>query len=154
MTSMQQIQDFLGLKRFAMVGVSRQPKDFSRVLFRELLARGYQAVPVNPDAGEIDGQPCFAHLNEIQPAVEGALFMTSSAVTGRLVAECAASGIKRVWMFRGSGAGAATPATIRFCESQGISVVSGECPFMFLPGGAWFHRFHGLVKKIAGSYPS
>jgi len=153
MTSMQQIHDFLDLKRFAFVGVSRQPKDFSRALFREFLARGYQAVPVNPDAAEIDGQPCFARLQEIQPPVEGALFMTAPAVTDTLVRDCAGAGIKSVWMFRGAGAGAATGETIKFCESQGIGVIPGECPFMFLSRGAWYHRFHGLVRKIARSYP-
>jgi uncharacterized protein len=153
MTSMQQIQDFLGLKRFAFVGVSRQPKDFSRILFREFLARGYQAVPVNPDAGEIDGQPCFARLQEIQPPVDGVLFMTAPAVTDTLVRDCEGAGIKRVWMFRGAGAGAATAEAVQFCESHGIPVIPGECPFMYLPGGAWYHRFHGFVKKITGSYP-
>lgn len=153
MTSMQQIQDFLGLKRFAFVGVSRQPADFSRILFREFLARGYQAVPVNPDAGEIDGQLCFARLQEIQPPVEGALFMTAPAVTDALVRDCEGAGIKRVWMFRGAGAGAATAEAIQFCEAHGIPVIPGECPFMYLPGGAWYHRFHGFVKKITGSYP-
>jgi predicted CoA-binding protein len=153
MTSMQEIHDFLDLKRFAFVGVSRQPKDFSRALFREFLARGYQAVPVNPDADEIDGQPCFARLQEIQPPVEGVLFMTAPAVTDTLVRDCADAGIKRVWMFRGGGKGAATADAINFCESHGIPVIPGECPFMYLPGGAWYHRFHGLVKKIAGSYP-
>jgi len=42
---------------------------------------------------------------------------------------------------------------VKFCEANGISVIAGECPMMFLPGGSWFHRFHGLLKKIAGSYP-
>jgi len=153
MTSMERIQDFLGRKRLAFVGISRQPADFSRTLFREFLARGYQAVPVNPEAQEIDGQPCFAHLQDIQPAVEGVVFLTSPAVTNQLVQDCAAAGIQRVWMFRGVGQGAATPDTIRLCEANGISVIPGECPFMFLPGGAWFHRFHGFVRKITGAYP-
>lgn len=153
MTSQQEIRDFLDLKRFAFVGVSRQPKDFSRDLFREFLARGYQAVPVNPDAGEIDGQPCFRRLQEVQPPVEGVLFMTPPAVTDTLVRDCERAGIKHVWMFRGAGMGAATGEAIRFCESHGIGVIPGECPFMFLPGGAWYHRFHGLVKRITGSYP-
>ena len=153
MTSMQQIHDFLELKRFAFVGVSREPKDFSRALFREFLAHGYQAVPVNPDAGEIDGQLCFSKLQEIQPPVDGAFFMTPPAVTDTLVRDCPVAGIKHVWMFRGVGAGAAPGDAIRFCESEGMDVIPGECPFMYLENGAWFHRFHGFVKKIAGSYP-
>lgn len=153
MANLEQVQAFLNLKRFAFVGVSREPKDFSRDLFREFLARGYQAVPVNPDAEEIEGQHCFARLQEVQPPVEAALFMTPAPVTDTLVRDCPAAGIKRVWMFRGAGKGAASPGAIQFCEAQGIPVIPGECPFMFLPGGAWFHRFHGFVKKITGSYP-
>lgn len=153
MTRLEQIQDFLELNRFAFVGVSRQPTDFSRQLFREFLARGYQAVPVNPDAGEIEGQACFARLREVQPPVEGVLFMTAPAVTDTLVRDCPDAGIKMVWMFRGVGAGSASGDAIRFCESQGIPVIAGECPFMFLPGGAWFHRLHGFVRRISGSYP-
>ena len=44
MTSRKDIDDFFALKRFLVVGVSRNPKDFSRTLFRELRARGYDAV--------------------------------------------------------------------------------------------------------------
>lgn len=153
MTSMERIRDFLGQKRFALVGVSRQPKELSRALFREFVARGYDTVPVNPEADQIDGRPCFARLEDIQPHIDSVLLMTTPAVTDRLVRDCAAAGIKRVWMYRGGGTGAVSKEAIQFCESNGISVIPGECPFMFLPGGAWVHRLHGFVRKIAGSYP-
>ena len=153
MTSMERIRDFLGQKRFALVDVSRQPKELSRALFREFVARGYDTVPVNPEADQIDGRPCFARLEDIQPHIDSVLLMTTPAVTDRLVRDCAAAGIKRVWMYRGGGTGAVSKEAIQFCESNGISVIPGECPFMFLPGGAWVHRLHGFVRKIAGSYP-
>ena len=38
-------------------------------------------------------------------------------------------------------------------RSYRIAVIPGECPFMYLPGGAGYHRLHGLVRKMAGSYP-
>ena len=153
MTVLERIQDFLGQRRFAIVGVSRQPKDFSRSLFRELRERGYDAVPVNPETDRIDGQPCFHTLRDVQPPVESVLLMTSPAVTDAVVHDCAAAGVKRVWLYRAGGRGAVTAEAVKFCEANGISVIPGECPFMFLPGGVWFHRFHGFVKKIAGSYP-
>jgi len=153
MTLMERIQDFLGQRRLAIVGVSRRPKDFSRALFREFRERGYDAVPVNPETREIDGQPCFARLQEIEPPVGGALLMTPPALAGRLVRDCAEAGVKRVWMYRAADQGAATADAVTFCEANGLSVIPCECPMMFLPGGAWFHRFHGLVKKITGSYP-
>lgn len=153
MAMMERIQEFLGQKRFAIVGVSHEPKDFSRTLFREFRQRGYDAVPVNPAAGEIDGQTCFARVQEIQPPVPAVLLMTAPKVTDRVVRDCAEAGIKTVWMYRAGGRGAVTADAVKFCEQNGMSVIPGECPLMFLPGGAWFHRFHGLIKKITGTYP-
>jgi len=40
--------DFLAQRRIALVGVSRDPRDLSRALFRELRGRGYDVVPVHP----------------------------------------------------------------------------------------------------------
>ena len=154
MTSLNQIEDFLGRKRFAVVGVSRGRQDFSRAVFREFLKRGYDPVPVNPEAAEIEGLPCFAHVQDIQPPVDAALLMTSPTVTNTVVRDCAASGVTRVWMHRGGGQGAVSDSAVAFCESKGISVIPGECPFMFLPGTSWFHRAHGLVRKITGAYPA
>src|SRR5581483_255418 len=105
MTAKQPIDDFLSQKRFAFVGVSREPKDFSRALFREFLGRQYQPVPVHPEAPEIEGQTCFARVSEVQPPVDSVLVMTSPKATDSVVRECAAAGVKRIWMFRGGGQG-------------------------------------------------
>ncbi len=150
---MKNIREFLGLKRIALVGVSRDRRELSRVLLRDLLARGYDVVPVHPEAASLEGRTCSARLADIQPPVEGALFMTPPAVTDRLVRECADAGIHRVWLFRGGGQGSATADTVRFCKERGLTVVAGECPFMFLPRSGLVHRVHGLVRRVCGSYP-
>jgi predicted CoA-binding protein len=134
------IHDFLARRRIAIVGVSQQPKDFSRSLFRAFCERDFDVVPVNPKAQEIEGRPCFARVQDIQPPVEGALLMTAPAVTDEVVKDCAATGIPRVWMFRRS------PAAVSFCEANGIAVVAGECPFMFFPKTGLIHRFHGWIS--------
>ena len=153
MTTLTQIEDFLGRKRLAVVGVSRDPKDFSRRLFQELKRREYDVVPVNPDVTEVDGLRCYAHVTDISPRVEGALLMTKPAITEQVVRECEAAGIRRIWMYRASGSGAVSAAAVSFCEATGMSVVAGECPFMFLPETPWFHRFHGFCHKLIGRYP-
>jgi len=159
MSSMAAIRDFLGQKRLAFVGVSRQPKDYSRTLFREFGARGYDALPVNPAVGEIEGQRCFASVREIDPVPDGAVLMTSPAVTEQVVGDCIQAGVKRIWMCRTGGKGAVSDQAIKDCEAHGISVIPGECPFMFLEGRyqqapGWVHHFHGFLKKITGSYPN
>ena len=153
MATMQAIEGFLDQKRVAVVGVSHQSNDFSRTLFRELQKQGYDAVPVNPRAEEIEGRHCFARMQDVQPAVEAALLMTSATVTESVVRDCIASGVKHIWLYRAVGEGAVTPGAVQLCLENGISVVPGECPMMFLPKATWPHRLHGFIKRITGSYP-
>jgi predicted CoA-binding protein len=152
-TTMKQIDDFLALKRFAFVGVSRDPKGFSTVLWQEFRQRGYDAVPVNPSVKELDGQRCYAKVQEIKPGVEGVLIMTSSKATDQIVRDCAEAGIKRVWMYGGMAPGSATKSALAYCEEKGIEVVQGLCPYMFLPGTPAFHGPHRLFKKLTRRYP-
>ena len=128
MTTRTDIEDFLRLQRFAMVGVSRDPKDFSRGLFRELCDRGYDVVPINLFADVIDGLECFERLQVVKPAFEGALLMTSPRETERVVRDCAEAGIRRVWMYRAGGQGAVSPEAVAYCRKNGINVVEGYCP--------------------------
>lgn len=151
--SLETIEDFLAQKRIAMAGISRDPKSISVTLFEELCRRGYDVVPVNPNAAEVQGRRCFARVQDIQPPVEAVLLMTSPEATGTIVNDCAEAGIRRVWMYRGTGKGAVNAEAVAFCQERGIQVVPGQCPFMFLPEAETFHRFHGFIRKITGRYP-
>jgi predicted CoA-binding protein len=152
-SSLATIQEFLAYKRFAMIGLSRDPKHFSTMLFRAFCARGYDVVPVNPNATEIEGRRCFAHVGEIEAPVDAALLMTSREASDSVIEECAKTGIRMVWLY-GAGAGPASFASaLGRCEKHGMAVVAGECPFMFFEDNG-FHRLHGWWQRIVGKYPS
>ena len=153
MSSMSVIRDFLAQKRIAVVGVSRDKKEISRMLLHTLLGRGYEVFPVNPAIERVDDLPCYPSLREVPSPIDGVLVMASPAVTDQVVQECAELHIPRVWMYRGGGKGAVSPQAIEYCGEHGIRVVPGECPYMFLQGEPWFHRLHGFVRKITGTYP-
>jgi hypothetical protein len=128
-TALETIEDFLAQKRIAMIGVSRNPKDFSAALFQEFRRCGYDMVPVNPKVPEVMGQPCYARVQDIQPPVDGALLMTKPEITDEVVTDCAAAGIRRVWMYRAGGKGAVSLKAVAFCQEHGIQVIPGQCPF-------------------------
>jgi predicted CoA-binding protein len=130
------IQDFLARRRIAIVGVSHQSKDFSRMLFRAFRDRDFDVVPVNPGARVIEKKYCFPRIQDIQPPVEAALLMTSPEVSEQIVRDCAAAGIRRIWIYRHS------PIAEAWCAERGIAVIAGECPMMFLNGAGWIHRVH------------
>ena len=152
-TTINQIEEFLALKRIAVVGVSRDPKELSHTLFQELRQRRYDAVPVNPATPAMDGKHCYASVRDIDPPVEGALIMTTAAVAEGVIEDCASAGVLHVWLYGGLGGGAASDATIAAAERHGLDTIAGHCPYMFLPGTPVFHKIHGVGKKLTGSYP-
>ena len=151
---LEPIHDFLAQKRIAVVGASRNTRDFNATLFRDLRERGYDAVPVNPNTREVEGVPCFDSVQEVQPPVDAVLIMTRPETTDTIARDCVEAGVKRVWMYRGTGPGAVSRAAVDFCRKNGIRVVAGYCHYMFLPATPWFHRLHGFVMKITRSYPA
>ena len=153
-TTIADVREFLGQRRIALVGVSRDPKDFSRVLFREMCTRGYEMVPVNPAAGELEKRRCFGRVQDIDPPVQAALLVTAPRDTERVVRDCAEAGVRRIWMHRGGGQGAVSKEAADFCHKNGMRLVEGYCPFMFLPATSFFHRVHGFFLKLLGRYPA
>src|ERR1017187_6328320 len=113
MTARKEIDGFLAAKRVAVIGVSRNPKDFTRSLFREFRRRGYDAIPVNPGVADVEGVRCYANVQDIEPRVDGAVLLTPAAVSERIVRECDAAGVRRIWLYRGAGAGAVSHGTTR-----------------------------------------
>lgn len=146
------IDSFLASKRIAFIGLSRNPSDFSRHLYQEFVDRGYDVVPVNPKLTEVDGRPCYSHVENISPAVDAALIMTAASASEEVVKECARAGIQRVWLHRAAGAGAVSDEALEACEGAGIEAVAGECPFMFL-SESFPHNVHAWVKKLTCCYP-
>jgi predicted CoA-binding protein len=146
--NLESARAFLQSRRIAFVGLSRDEKDFSRYLFRELTRRGLDVVPVNPAAAEIEGRPCFPRLSQVQPPVEGAFLMIPPSEGDRILADCLQAGVKRVWFHRGAGKGAADERALAFCASHGIEAVRDLCPFMALPGAGAGHRMHGWFRRM------
>lgn len=154
MTSREQIDQFLNEARIAIVGVSRDPQDFSRALLREFVQRGYDVVPVNPQAVEIDGLPCFAGVQAIDPPVGGVLVMTPPHASDGVMQDCVAAGVKRVWLHQGVGQGSVSADAVARAKAHHIDVIAGYCPFMFLPRTHFLHRLHGVGLKLQGRYPA
>ena len=64
-TTKKQIDDFLSIKNIVLIGVSRNPRDFTRSVFKELKLREYNVIPVNPYTTEIEGIICYPYVNSI-----------------------------------------------------------------------------------------
>src|ERR1035438_69635 len=116
MTARKEIDDFLAVKRVAVIGVSRNAKDFTRSLFREFRRRDYDAIPVNPGVAYVEGVRCYANVQDIEPRVDAAVGLTPAAMSERIVRECDAAGGRCVWLYRATGRGAVSPGALKLCQ--------------------------------------
>jgi len=115
----------LRTRRIAVVGASDRPDRPSHGVFRFLLARGYDATPVNPMlAGEqIHGRAVAARLEDAGPLDMVDIFRRS-ADAGAVVDEAIRLGAKSVWMQLGVIDAAAADRA----RQAGLAVVMDRCP--------------------------
>jgi predicted CoA-binding protein len=142
------IDRFLACRRLALVGVSRDPKDFSRAVLRAFRERGYAVVPVNPAGEEIDGLRCHAYVGDVRPPVEAALLMTPSGRSAAAVDDCLRAGVRKIWLHRGVGEGAVSAKAVAIARAAGADLVAGECPFMYLRDASLPHRIHRFFRRL------
>jgi len=151
--TMSLVQSFLAEKRFAMIGVSRNPKDFSAQLCAEFENRGYAVVPVNPAATTLFELKTYAHVQDITPPVRAALVMTPRRLDLEILRDCAEASIRLVWLYGIAGPKEISREAIEFSATNGIDLIAGYCPYMVLPKAAFFHRMHGAIARVIGMYP-
>jgi hypothetical protein len=146
--------EFLSSKRVAVTGVSRHPKDHgSNVVYKRLRDRGYQVFAVNPNAEEVEGDPCYHDLRSIPGGVEAVVIGTRPQLAEATMRECGELGIKHVWMHRGPGGGSVSEAAADYGRQRGIAVIDGGCPCMFGPTADLGHKAMRIVLTLSGNVP-
>src|ERR1035437_7811081 len=92
------LENFLSVKRIAVIGMSRNKTDYSRMLLNEYKKGGYEIIPVNPGADEIEGIRSFKSIKDVTPKPERVIMLLPADKTEQAMIECAEAGIKDVWM--------------------------------------------------------
>ncbi len=137
---------FLANKRVAVTGVSRSAKGHgSNLVYQRLRDRGYEVFAVNPNAQQVEGDRCYHDLKSIPGGVQAVVIGTRPETAEDTMRECAALGIKQVWMHRGPGAGSVSAAATKYGRERGITVIDGGCPLMFGPTADFGHKVMRLM---------
>ncbi|MBK9964314.1 MAG: CoA-binding protein [Holophagales bacterium] len=88
--------------RIAVVGASNDPAKYGNIIVRNLAAKGYTVLPVNPRAGEVAGLPAFANLAAVPGPVHIVNLVTPPGVTMEVLEEVSRLGLPAVWLQDGS----------------------------------------------------
>ena len=134
------VAEFLRGKRIAVAGVSRSSAQPANAIFRKLRDSGYEVVPINPKADQLEGAKCYADLASVPGDVDGVVVATHPDAASDLVRQAATRGIRRIWFHRSFGTGSVSSAAIQACMEYGIEPIVGGCPLMYCRPVDFGHR--------------
>ena len=146
--------DFLAKDRVAVTGVSRNPAGHgSNVVYQRLRERGYKVFAVNPNAQEVEGDPCFPDLASIPGGVDAVVIGTRPETAEITMKECVELGIRHVWMHRAFGGGSVSESAAEYGRANGVEVIDGGCPLMFDPTADTGHKVMRWMFTLTGKVP-
>ena len=149
MVTMIEINEFLAEKTIAVAGASRNPKKFGGMVLNELTKKGYNILPVNPNAMEISGISCYHSVLNLPADVKNLYIVTPKSETAGVVAEAIQKGIAKIWIQQKSE----TEEALEMARKNNIPVISNKCIFMFTEPVESFHKFHRFFARLFGNYP-
>jgi predicted CoA-binding protein len=145
-------KDFLAQEHIAIAGVSRSNDSTANYIYRTMRDKGYSVYPINPNAEEVEGDLCFSNMQAVPEKLDGAIIVTSPEVSELVVEDCIEAKVPRVWMHNNTfmPSSVSDKATAA-CRDNGIVVIDGGCPLMFMDFG---HKCMKWILSVTGRLPS
>lgn len=81
----EQVEDFLGRKRIAVAGVSRNTGEAANAIYRKLRDVGYEVFATNPNASEVEGVRCYPDLAAVPGELDAVVIATRPDVSADVV---------------------------------------------------------------------
>ena len=119
-----EIRKFYDLKNIAVVGMSKNEGKAAHYVPKYLIDLGYNVIPVNPTANEIQGRRSYPAVSSVQEKIDIVdIFRPSEDVPAVVEDALKKEGIKVIWMQEGIYSEAAE----RMAREKGIEVVYNRC---------------------------
>lgn len=144
MLTQKQVEDFFNLDTFALIGVSRDPKKFGNLIYKEMKSNNFNVFPIHPELEKIEDDKCFKDFSSLPYKPDALILSVNRSKTFDAVKEAVNFGVKNIWVQLMSD----TPDAIEYCKKNDVNIISKECIFMYMDPVKGFHKLHRTVKKI------
>ena len=151
------VHDFLAQKRIAIAGVSRDNGHHpsANLIYHRLKNTGHVVFAVNPNIESFDGDVCYPDLQSIPGGIDGVVIITRPEITERIVHDCDAAHVRRVWMHESLAKGSSVSSQAAdYCRQHGITLIAGACPMMVGEGVDFGHACMRWFMNVTGKLPS
>ena len=120
----KEIDELLGLKTWAVVGLSNNSERAAYKVAKVLIEKGHTVIPVHPKAETVHGQKGYTKLSEINVPIDVVDIFVNSELAGSVVDEAIAVGAKGVWL----QLDVIDKVAISRAKSAGLLAVMNRCP--------------------------
>jgi predicted CoA-binding protein len=120
----KEIDELLGLKTWAVVGLSNNSERAAYKVAKVLIEKGHTVIPVHPKAETVHGQKGYTKLSEIKVPIDVVDIFVNSELAGSVVDEAIAVGAKGVWL----QLDVIDKGAISRAKSAGLLAVMNRCP--------------------------
>jgi len=120
----KEIDELLGLKTWAVVGLSNNSERAAYKVAKVLIEKGHTIIPVHPKAETVHGQKGYTKLSEIKVPIDVVDIFVNSELAGSVVDEAIAVGAKGVWL----QLDVIDEVAISRAKSAGLLAVMNRCP--------------------------
>ena len=150
----ESVSRFLSGRRIVVAGVSRSSQQPANVIFRRLRSCGYEVVPVNPNARELEGVDCYPDLASVPGTIDGIVVVTHPDASADIVRQAHSRGLTSIWFHRSFGTGSVSDDAVRLCADLGLVPIVGGCPMMYLQPVDIGHRCFRWWLDLRGRLPT
>ncbi len=136
-------KDFFTNNQVLFIGLSSNPKSFSRSVYRDFVKYGIEVFPMNAITFKMEGAQIISDVKQLPQVPETAYILLNSDNTKRAVKSLEGTSVKRVLFHSKS---TVDETTIRACEAMGIETYVA-CPKMMI-SSAPIHKIHGFFAGV------
>jgi predicted CoA-binding protein len=139
------VKNFYECESFAIVGMSRNRKNFAWAIFEQLTRLGKKVYAVSPNEGEHQGVEFYRSISSLPEVPEAIILSLDPGDAKGVLHEVKDSGAKYVWFQQGSF----DEEMLTEADRLGMNPIKG-CAIMYLPDAPVIHRFHRALNEFFG----
>jgi len=136
-------KDFFTNNQVLFIGLSSNPKSFSRSVYKEFIKSNITVYPVSSRKFSVDGNDVYSDFSQLPKVPECAYILLNKDNTKKIVKDLEGTGVKKI-LFHSTKT--VDETTLNECEKMGIEAVVA-CPKMLI-SKALPHKIHGFLSGI------
>ncbi len=106
----------------AVVGAGDDPAKWGGRIYRNLKAKGFRVLAVNPGRAVVDGDPCYPSVTDLPEDPTIVNIVVPPPVTRQVLRQCLDRGLRRVWV----QPGAEDDEVLAFLAAHGFTYRAGQ----------------------------